>query len=40
MAKMEILKCHCGAVELESTLPNGTKNLRKCTVQFVTEKTQ
>lgn len=27
---MEILKCHCGSVELELTLPNGYENLRKC----------
>ena len=27
---MEILKCHCGSVELELTLPNGFENLRKC----------
>ena len=30
MAKMEILKCHCGSVELELTSPNGFENLRKC----------
>ena len=30
MAKIEILKCHCGSVELELTLPNGFENLRKC----------
>ena len=30
MAKMEILKCHCGSVELELTLPNGLETLRKC----------
>ena len=30
MAKIEILKCHCGSVELELTLPNGFENLQKC----------
>ena len=30
IAKIEILKCHCGSVELQITLPNGFKNLRKC----------
>ena len=30
MAKIENLKCHCGSVELELTLPNGFENLRKC----------
>ena len=30
MAKIKILKCHCGSVELELTLPNGFENLRKC----------
>ena len=30
MAKIEILKCHCGSVELKLTLPNGFENLRKC----------
>ena len=30
MAKIKILKCHCGSVELELTLPNRFENLRKC----------
>ena len=24
------MKCHCGSVELELTIPNGFVNLRKC----------
>jgi len=30
MAEIEILKYHCGSVELELTLPNRFENLRKC----------
>ena len=38
MAKIEILKCHCGSVELELTLPNGFENLRKCNCSICSKK--
>ena len=40
MAKIEILKCHCGSVELELTLPNGFKIYENVIVQFVAKGTQ
>ena len=40
MAKMEILKCHCGSVELELTLPMGLRICENVTVQFAAEETQ
>ena len=38
MAKIKILKCHCGSVELELTLPNGFENLRKCNCSICSKK--
>ena len=38
MAKIEVLKCHCGSVELELTLPNGFENLRKCNCSICSKK--
>ena len=40
MAKIEILKCHYGSIELELTLQNGFENLRNVIVQFVAKGTQ
>ena len=38
MAKIEILKCHCGSVELGLTLPNGFENLRKCNCSICSKR--
>ena len=38
MPKIEILKCHCGSVELELTLSNGFKNLRKCNCSICSKR--
>ena len=38
MAKIETLKCHCGSLELELTLPNGFENLRKCNSSMFSKK--
>ena len=28
--KLHLLSCHCGAIEIELTLPHGLKNPRRC----------
>ncbi len=38
MAKIKILKRHCGSVELELTLPNGFENLRKCNCSICSKR--
>ena len=38
MAKIEILKCHCGSVDLELTLPNEFENLRKCNCSICSKR--
>ena len=38
MAKIEILKCYCGSVELELTLPNGFENLWKCNYSIYSKR--
>ena len=38
MTKIEVLKCHCGYVELELTLPNGFENLRKCNCSICSKR--
>ncbi len=30
MSKKRILKCHCGAVEVEVKFDNGLENIRRC----------